>query len=101
MFTFVVRRFVFGLSSRIANPTLAPLTRTLVPVIRPLSLSPVHRSFPNMQQMMDEISKNPKAMQLLEAIKKDPKILRAVQDLMMTMNKKGYIDLNNPAKQPS
>ncbi|CAF0914559.1 unnamed protein product [Rotaria sordida] len=54
-----------------------------------------------MQQMMDEISKNPKAMALLEAIRKDPKIMHAVQDLMMTMNKKGYIDLNNPTKQPN
>ncbi|CAF1417002.1 unnamed protein product [Rotaria sp. Silwood1] len=54
-----------------------------------------------MQQMMDEISKNPKAMAFLQAIKKDPKIMHAVQDLMMTMSKKGYIDLNNPTKQPN
>ncbi|CAF4151177.1 unnamed protein product, partial [Rotaria sp. Silwood2] len=50
--------------------------------------------------MMDEISKNPKAMAFFQAIKKDPKIMHAVQDLMMIMSKKGYIDLNNPTKQP-
>ncbi|CAF4301760.1 unnamed protein product, partial [Rotaria magnacalcarata] len=68
---------------------------------RPSSLSPIRRSFSNMQQMMDEISKNPKALALLEAIKKNPKIMLAVQDLMTTMNRKGYIDLNNPTRQPS
>ncbi|CAM4814289.1 unnamed protein product, partial [Rotaria magnacalcarata] len=36
------------------------------PSARPSSLSPIRRSFSNMQQMMDEISKNPKALALLE-----------------------------------
>ncbi|CAF1570352.1 unnamed protein product [Didymodactylos carnosus] len=56
---------------------------------------------PNIEQMMEQISKNPKTMALVEAIKKNPKILMAVQDFVTTLAKKGYIDLSNPTKQPS
>ncbi|CAF3424620.1 unnamed protein product [Rotaria socialis] len=103
MFAFVVRRFVPVFSSRLGSPLLLPLTLTRMssPSIRPSSLSLIRHSFSNMQQMMDEISKNPKALALLEAIKKNPKIIHAVQDLMTTMNRKGYIDLNNPTRQPN
>jgi len=101
MFAFVARRFVYGLSSRSTGALLVSLTRNPVPVVRPLSLTPTYHNFPNMQQMMDELSKNPKAMAFLQAIKKDPKIMQSVQDLIMTMSRKGYIDLNNPTKQPS
>ncbi len=101
MFGFVARRFVYALSSRSTSALLVSLARNPVPVVRPLSLSPVYHNFPNMQQMMDELSKNPKAMAFLQAIKKDPKIMQAVQDLILTMTKKGYIDLRNPTKQPS
>jgi hypothetical protein len=101
MIAFVTRRFIYALSSRSTGTLLVSLTRTPAPLVRPLSLTPTHHSFPNMQQMMDELSKNPKAMAFLKAIQKDPKIMQAVQDLIMTMSKKGYIDLNNPRKQPS
>lgn len=103
MFAFVARRFVYTLSSRSTSALLASLIRKPVPIstVRPLSLTPVYHNFPNMQQMMDEMSKNPKAMALFEAIKKNPKIMHAVQDLMTLMSKKGYIDLNDPKKQPS
>jgi hypothetical protein len=101
MFAFVARRFVYGLSSRSTSALLVSLIRNPVPVVRPLSLTPIYHNFPNMQQMMDELSKNPKAMAFLQAIKKDPKIMHSVQDLIMIMSKKGYIDLNNPTKQPS
>ncbi|CAF1658438.1 unnamed protein product [Rotaria magnacalcarata] len=103
MFAFVVRRFLSVFSSRLGSPLLLPLTLTRMssPSARPSSLSPIRRSFSNMQQMMDEISKNPKALALLEAIKKNPTIMLAVQDLMTTMNRKGYIDLNNPTRQPN
>jgi hypothetical protein len=101
MFGFVARRFIYALSSRSTGALLVSLARNPVLVVRPLSLSPVYHNFPNMQQMMDELSKNPKAMALLQAIKKDPKIMQAVQDLILTMTKKGYIDLRNPTKQPS
>lgn len=101
MFGFVARRFIYALSSRSTGALLVSLARNPVLVVRPLSLSPVYHNFPNMQQMMDELSKNPKAMAFLQAIKKDPKIMQAVQDLILTMTKKGYIDLRNPTKQPS
>jgi hypothetical protein len=101
MFAFVARRFVYGLSSRSTGALLVSLTRTPVPLVRLLSLTPINHNIPNMQQMMDELSKNPKAMALFKAIKKDPKIMHSVQDLIMLMTKKGYIDLNNPTKQPS
>ncbi len=101
MFAFVARRCVYSLSSRSTGALLVSLTRTRIPVVRPLSLTPVHYNIPNMQQMMDELSKNPKAMAVFEAIKKNPKIMHAVQDLMMIMSKKGYLDLKNPTKQPS
>ena len=80
MFAFVARRFVYGLSSRSTSVLLVSLTRNPTPVVRPLSLSPISHSFPNIQQMMDELSKNPKAMTLLKAIQKDPKLMHAVQD---------------------
>lgn len=54
-----------------------------------------------MKQMMDEMSKNPKAMALFQAIQKDPKILQAIQELMAILNRKGYIDMRNPMKPPS
>jgi len=101
MFAFVARRFFYAFFSRPTGALLVSLTRNPVPIVRPLSLTPILHDFPNMQQMMDELSKNPKAMAFLQAIQKDPKIMRGVQDLMMTMSQKGYIDLNNPRKQPS
>ena len=101
MIAFVARRCVYALSSRTTGALLVSLTRKPVPLIRPLSLTPINYNIPNMQQMMDEISKNPKAMALFKAIQKDPKIMQAVQDLMLTMSKKGYIDIKNPGKQPS
>ena len=105
MFAIVTRRVIYSCSSRFTSSLLISWTRmsTLYrhPSVRSLSLTPIYHNSPNMQQMMDEISKNPKAMALLEALKKDPKLMQAVQDLMMTMSRKGYIDLNNPMKQPS
>jgi len=101
MIAFVARRCIYTLSSRSTGALLVSLTRKPVPLIRPLSLTPINYNFPNMQQMMDELSKNPKAMAFLKAIKKDPKIMHAVQDLIITMTQKGYIDLKNPTKQPS
>jgi hypothetical protein len=101
MIAFIARRCIYSLSSRSTGVLLVSLTRKPVPLIRSLSLTPVNHNFPNMQQMMDELSKNPKAMALLKAIQKDPKIMQVVQDLMLTMTRKGYIDLKNPAKQPS
>lgn len=102
MLAFIARRFVYTISSRSTGVLLASLIRKPpVPTVRPLSLSPIYHNFPNMQQMMDDLSKNPKAMAFLQAIKKDPKIMHAVQDLIMIMTKKGYIDIRNPAKQPS
>jgi hypothetical protein len=101
MFAFVARRLVYTLSSRSTNALLVSLTRTPTPFVRPLSLSAVKYNFPNIQQMMDELSKNPKAMAFLQAVKKDPKIIHAVQDLIAIMSKKGYIDTSNPTKQPS
>ena len=101
MFVFVARQFIRTFSSLRTAPLLVSLTRTSTPLLRPLSLTPIKHNFPNMQQMWDEISKNPKAMAFLEAIKKDPKIMHATQDLIMTMSRKGYVDLANPTKQPS
>ena len=101
MLAFAARRIAYTLSSRIGQVLLTSLPRTPMTLVRPLSLTPVFHNFPNMQQMMDELSKNPKAMALFQAIKKDPKIMHAVQDLIETMSRKGYIDLKNPTKQPS
>ena len=101
MFSFIARRFVYILSARSTGALLVSLTRSPVSLSHPLSLTPIYHNFPDMQQMMDQLSKNPKAMAFLKAIQKDPKIMQAVQDLIMIMSKKGYINMNNPTKQPS
>ncbi|UJR10821.1 hypothetical protein I4U23_015008 [Adineta vaga] len=101
MLAFVTRRIVYTLSSNTNNILLVCRPRAPITFVRPLSLTPISHSFPNMQQMMDELSKNPKAMTFLQAIKKDPKIMHVMQDLISTMTRKGYIDLKNPTKQPS
>ncbi|CAF1112662.1 unnamed protein product [Adineta steineri] len=101
MMAFAVRRIVSTMSLRTTGVLLTSLSRTPVHVIRPLSLSSMHNNLPNMEQMMKDLSKNPKAMALFQAIQKDPKIMHVVQDLITVMTKKGYIDLKNPTKQPS
>ena len=101
MIAFVTRRCAYAFSSRSNRTLLLSLVRNPASLTRPLSLTPIHHNLPNMQQMMDELSKNPKAMALFQAIKKDPKIMQTVQDLIVTMTKKGYLDLKNPTKQPS
>ena len=101
MLSFVARRFVSTLCIRSTGSLLVSLVRKPVPQVRTLALSSVNYNFTDMKKMMDEVSKNPKAMAFMEAIQKDPKIMHAVQDLMMTLTKKGYVDLKNPNKQPS
>lgn len=97
MFGIVIRRSICSILTvtirqRVLQPSLS---------VRPLSLSPIHHFLPNMNQMMDELSKNPKAMALFKAIQKNPKILESMQDLMATLVRKGYVDMRNPMKQPS
>lgn len=103
MLALIIRRSVRFISHPI------PIVRHLALATKPSSrilartftIKSINHNLPNMQQMMDEMSKNPKAIALFRAIQKDPKILRAMQDLMMVMVRKGYIDMRNPMKQPS
>ena len=83
MFGFVARHAVQNLSRRWTF-CAASLSHS-----RPLSFTPVHHNFPNIQQMMSELSKNPKAMAFLEAVKKNPRIIHTMQELIETMSKKG------------
>ena len=101
MIAFVTRRCIYAVSSRSTGTLFVSLVRKPISLTRPLSLTPINHNFPNMQQMMDELSKNPKAMALFQAIKKDPKIMQTMQELIITLTKKGYLDLKNPTKQPS
>lgn len=101
MLALVTRRCAYALSYRSNGSLLLSLGRNPAYLTRSFSFTPIHQNIPNMQQMMDELSKNPKAMALFQAIKKDPKIMQTVQDLILTMTKKGYLDLKNPTKQPS
>lgn len=101
MLSFTARRFVSTVCTRSTGNLLISLTRKPVLPVRTLALSTVNYNFSDMKKMMDEVSKNPKAMAFIQAIQKDPKIMQAVQDLMMTLTKKGYIDLKNPTKQPN
>ncbi|KND02714.1 uncharacterized protein SPPG_01797 [Spizellomyces punctatus DAOM BR117] len=57
-------------------------------------------SSPDMTAVLQELSKNPKAMAIFQAIQRDPRLLNEVQSLGLLLHSKGFIDPSNPVKQP-
>ncbi|KAI9091270.1 hypothetical protein DFS34DRAFT_635541 [Phlyctochytrium arcticum] len=54
----------------------------------------------NMVKVLNDLSKNPKAMAIFRAIQNNPQLLNEVQALGMVLQQKGYIHPSNPMKQP-